>query len=269
MKIAILYICIGKYDIFWKEFYSSCEKHYLTDHEKHYFIFTDSPLIKEENFRMHIIFQSNLNWPFNTLMRFKFFHGIESELLTFDYIYFLNSNIQFVAHVGEEVFPSDEENGLLAVLHPGYFDKTIQDFPYERDKRSRAYISEDDGKHYLMGGFNGGKTKEYLKLVKELYQNIEIDLSKNIIAIWHDESHLNAYLLNKNYRILSPEYGFPEGCQLPFKPKILILDKAKFGGHQFMRGITTIKIGKMQKKKMKIIIKELIGFKYWKKLILR
>lgn len=41
-RIAIVYLAIGKYDILWDEFYSSCEQYLFPDAEKHYFVFTDS-----------------------------------------------------------------------------------------------------------------------------------------------------------------------------------------------------------------------------------
>ena len=235
MKIAILYICTGKYDFFWDSFYQNSEQFFLTDHEKHYFVFTDSTTIQKVNDRIHLIYQETLGWPYNTLLRFKFFLKAENELKEFDYIYFLNANMQFVKPVGEEVFPSENEDGLLGVLHPSFFNKTEEYFTYDRNKKSLAYIPKGKGNHYFMGGFNGGKAENYLCLIKELHQNIENDLSKNIIALWHDESHLNAYLLNKNNRVLSPAYGYPEGQHLPFEPKIIILDKNKFGGNHFLR----------------------------------
>ena len=48
MKIAILYICTGKYNIFWKDFYTSCEKNFIPNSEKHYFVFTDAENIDFE-----------------------------------------------------------------------------------------------------------------------------------------------------------------------------------------------------------------------------
>jgi hypothetical protein len=235
MKIAILYICTGKYDIFWEGFYQSSEHYFLTEHEKHYFIFTDSASIKAENEKIHIIYQENLGWPYNTLLRFQFFLKAQEVLKKFDYIYFLNSNMRFLKPVGEEVFPSEEEDGLLGVLHPSFFNKESKYFTYDRNKKSLAYIPKGKGKYYFMGGFNGGKAINYLRLINELKRNIDDDLSRNVIALWHDESHLNAYLLNKNNRVLSPSYGFPEGGNLPFEAKIIILDKNKFGGNHFLR----------------------------------
>ena len=58
-------------------------------------------------------------------------------------------------------------------------------------------------------------------------QQIHMDLDNNIIAIYHDESHLNYYLHTHKCMNGSPAYAYPEGKQLPFEPKIIIRDKVK------------------------------------------
>ena len=56
--------------------------------------------------------------------------------------------------------------------------------------------------------------------------NIYTDLGKNIIAVWHDESHLNRYFVDhKPTVILSPSYCYPESWKLPYKKRLLALDK--------------------------------------------
>ena len=83
-NIAILYICTGKYDIFWEDFYKTSEKYFLNNSEKHYFVFTDAQSIYDENCdRVHKIYQKTLGWPYNTLMRFNMFKGIEEKLKEF------------------------------------------------------------------------------------------------------------------------------------------------------------------------------------------
>ena len=72
-------------------------------------------------------------------------------------------------------------------------------------------------------------------MIKDIDRYIDEGFSKNIIAIWHDKSHLNKYLLGKNIKILGTEYGYPEGTGLPIKPKIIILEKGRFGGHNWLR----------------------------------
>ena len=80
------------------------------------------------------------------------------------------------------------------------------------------------------------ESKIVLEIFQHLLSNIEIDLDNGIVAIWHDESHWNAYL-NNNYEvlkdklhILSPEYLYPEGWDLPFEKKKLFWDKNQYGG---------------------------------------
>ena len=38
--VGILYICTGAYDVFWDDFYNTCEEHFVGV-EKKYFVFTD------------------------------------------------------------------------------------------------------------------------------------------------------------------------------------------------------------------------------------
>ena len=86
---------------------------------------------------------------------------------------------------------------------------------------------------YYAGGFNGGKPKHFLKMSKTIVNNIEKDFENNLIAVWHDESHMNRYLLNNPPTVeLTPSYCYPEavehnptGWNVPFEPKILALDK--------------------------------------------
>ncbi len=269
MNIAILYICTGKYKIFWKGFYESAEKYLLPDHSKRYYLFTDASEIEYSNSdNVTIIFQDKLGWPYDTLMRFQMFKKIEDELKKNDYIFFFNANARFVDYVKDEILPFDVESGLTAVLHQGYYKLKHIDYPYERNIRSKACIPFYKGENYFMGGFNGGTSKDYLRLINILRENINTDLRKGVIAIWHDESHLNKYLLNKKIKKLSPEYGFQESLsgdfkqQPEFKLKVLILDKNKFGGYSFLREVDQIReplnifniIGKIKRRLIKYSI---------------
>lgn len=235
-NIAILYICTGKYDIFWEDFYKTSEKYFLNNSEKHYFVFTDAQSIYDENCdRVHKIYQKTLGWPYNTLMRFNMFKGIEEKLKEFDYIFFLNANMLFVDYVGEEILPKEE--GLLVAKHPAFYDKDVDEYPYDRNEKSLAYIPYGQGDIYVQGAFNGGKSRDFLQLINELDKNINIDLDNDVIALWHDESQLNRYIIGKEYKLLDPGYIYPEGWDLPFKAKIIGRDKSKWGGHQDLRGI--------------------------------
>ena len=50
-----------------------------------------------------------------------------------------------------------------------------------------------------------------------------------MVAVWHDESHLNRYIIGReDVKVLPPCYGFPEGWDLPYEPTMLLRDKSKY-----------------------------------------
>lgn len=237
MKIAILYICTGRYIYFWKNFFHNTEKFLFPEAKKHYFVFTDKEIKIFDTSIISRIEQTQLGWPHDTLKRFHMFSKISKQLVHYDYIFFINANMIPQKVINSEILPTKNE-GLLVTLHPGFFNKSPDEYSYDRNPKSTAYIPFGKGKHYICGGFNGGCTEYYLNMILTLKNNIDIDENNNIIALWHDESHLNNYILKNSYKLLDPGYAYPEGWQLPFDKKILILDKSLHGGHDYLRGLT-------------------------------
>jgi hypothetical protein len=261
-KIGILYICTGKYSIFWKDFYSSMEKNFIDNSEKHYFVFTNNPKIdfEDENPRIHKIYQDDLGWPDNTLKRFHIFLEHEKKILNMDYLFFFNANLLILNKItSEEFIPINEEN-LVATVHPGFYNKERIKFTFESNIKSTAFIPKEEGEHYFAGGLNGGKTSNFIEAMKKMKEDIDTDIKNGIIAKWHDESHWNKYLINrKDLKILSPSYLYPEGWILPFKPIILIRDKDKYGGHSLLRN-DKINVFNIYYKKIKDIL-----YRFYKK----
>jgi hypothetical protein len=235
--VGVLYICTGKYICFWDNFYRSATTKFIPNAPKKFYVFTDKPWKFWFRYKNVIpIFIPKTDWPYSTLYRFKYFLSIKNKIEKTDYLFFFNANVVFQEEINTEFLP-DPNHEFIGVKHPGFYNKTKSEFTYERRASSKAYIPIDEGENYFMGGVNGGKAKAFLKMCKTLDENIDIDLSNNIISIWHDESHLNRYFLDnkEKVKILNPDYGFPEGWNLPFNPKILIRDKSLFGGHSFLR----------------------------------
>jgi hypothetical protein len=230
--INILTICTGKYLKLFEQFYHSSQENFLNGYQKKYFVFTDGDLNDYEN--VIRIEQSKLGWPYDTMMRFKMFNSIK-ELLNGDYVFFFNINMKFIKKIGEEILPGEENDYLMGVNHPGFYDKQNLKFSYERREISNFYIPFNLGKFYYQGCFNGGRKEEFMKMSDTLDKLIDDDLSKGIIPIWHDESALNWYYLKKNPLIIDPSYAYPENCDIPFDRKIIQLDKSKMGGHQYLR----------------------------------
>ena len=256
-KTAILYICTGRYDVFFPDFYQTAEQLFLNNHTKHYFVFTDSTTLTQqykEHTNITFIHQNKLGWPYDTLMRYEMFLKSKHLFENFDYIFYLNANYVFKKPVGDEFLPLDnhEENGLVAVLHPYFYQEYSRysgsrpyKYTYETNPASLAYIPECV---YICGGVNGGVASAALKMFTELATRIQIDQNNGIIAVWHDESHHNRYVYELDYKVklLPPDYAFPEGAgeQTHITCKMLLRDKENLYGHDFLRGITDIPISK-------------------------
>lgn len=242
-RIGIIYICTGPYNLFWEDFYNSFEKYFLQNMEKHYYIFTDKDTLSGiDNDRIHVYRINHLPWPLITLLRFQTFLSISDELRENKYIMYSNSNIVCEAAVTEEEFLPRNDRGerLFVTGHPGYYNKPVYMAPYDRNKQSLAYVPYNCGKHYVIGAMNGGFTEDFLHMSEVLLYRTEEDLKKNIIARWHDESHLNRYIIGrKDYRLLSPSYCYPVGISYDGPRKICGVSKqAKFDVNTF-KGVYT------------------------------
>ncbi|PAF45726.1 family 6 glucosyltransferase [Helicobacter sp. 11S02629-2] len=220
MKIAILYIATGRYDVFFEDFYKSMEKFFIKDASKHYFVWTDSKKI-ETNGNITKIYQEKLGWPYDTLLRYDMFWKIKDELSNFDYIFFFNANMVVKQEIFKDEFLPDTKSGLVGCLHPGFIkigldlkiypSRNAKKFTYDKNPKSLAFIEEGRGSAYYAGGLNGGSKDAYLKLIKTLKDNIQTDMDNGVTALWHDESHINKYFLDKEIKALSSMFLKPEG----------------------------------------------------------
>ena len=229
-RVAVLYICTGKYNQFFADFYASAKQHFLCGcAEVEYFVFSDQTDLTDAS-DVHLIQKESKGYPFDSLFRFDMFLSLEKELQAFDYAFFFNANMLFVDDIGPEFLP--EQEGLAAVIHPGYFRKPAWRYPYERNRKSTAYIPPYQGNYrYYMGSLNGGKVADYMAFARECSANTHQDYDNGIIAEVIDESHLNKYVRQHPCKGLHPSYAYPEDAHLPFKPKIIIREKAKFDSY--------------------------------------
>lgn len=246
MRIAILYICTGRYNQFFDGFYKSCEKYFLKGiAEVEYFVFTDDMELSEEQ-NVHLVKKECEGFPKDSLFRFDMFLQVKKELVTFDYIYFLNSNAEFRDYVGKEIFP--DESGLVAALWIARKRQPSWMLPYERNKKSTSYIAPHQPPYlYFMGGINGGMAKAYMEMIETLAKNIRKDYDNGIIAIVHDESHINKYLRTHWCKVLGDEYSYPEEwVKDGYRPKMVFRDKVKLDPY-FNKGRDRSLMGKMKK----------------------
>lgn len=215
-KVGLLVVATGKYISFVKPLLASANSYFCPQDEVTYFIFTEGePPAYQNVVKFH---HERVGWPFDTMMRCAMYLQHAEDLAHMDYLFACDADMLFVDTVGSEIF-SDR----VATQHPGFVGKRGS---YEAIPLSTACVGPYEGEQYFAGGFYGGNAEEFLKMTRTMVANIYADLDKNIIAVWHDESHLNRYFIdNPPTKILTPEYCYPESWNLPYHKRLLALDK--------------------------------------------
>ena len=227
MKVGILIVGTGNYRHYFPNLYYTMKKRFLKNHEKRFFFFTD--YVEKMPSDVTQIQIEKRGFPGDTLFRYHYFCSISDNLQWADVLYYIDVDSFINEDVGDEILP--DHRGLIGVAHPGFYNRRTPTAPLgtpETRPASTAYIFPFDSRPcYWMGGFNGGRMKDFLDLSMTNQENIDEDRKKNIIAIWHDESHLNRYLTThqSNVKTLLPSYGYPESWDLGMPKKILMLDK--------------------------------------------
>uniref|UniRef100_A0A8P0N9K7 Histo-blood group ABO system transferase n=2 Tax=Canis lupus familiaris TaxID=9615 RepID=A0A8P0N9K7_CANLF len=209
--IGLTVFSIKTYMIFLKQFLQSAEMYFMVGHRVIYYIFTDKPeyvpYLNIQKGRQIIILEVESyydHWQDISMQRMEMISNFCQERFhqEVDYLVCSDVDMRFSDHVGVEILSS-----LFGTLHPGYYGLNRTDFPYERRPQSQAHIPKDEGDFYYIGALFGGSVPEVYKLTKACHEAIMVDQANHIEAIWHDESHLNKYLLyHKPSKVLSPEY---------------------------------------------------------------
>lgn len=219
MKIGLLVIATNKYISFLNDLLASADKHFLPHHHVEYFVFTDHKSIEINSVRsINIINVPHKEWPWMTLGRYQIFSQSSDRFKNIDYLFYCDADMKFCDTVSDEIL-SDR----VATQHPALYER--RGTP-ETNPNSLAYVSQFEPMQYFAGGFNGGSKQEYLKMSRTLSKNIQQDYKNNIIAVWHDESHMNRYFIdNSPTKILDPGYCYGESLKPPFTPRLIALDK--------------------------------------------
>ncbi|CAD7691197.1 unnamed protein product [Nyctereutes procyonoides] len=184
-----------KYVVFLELFLQTAEKHFMVGHRVTYYVFTDQPadvphLPLREGRRVEVLkVPSAPSWQVS-MYRMEMISNFSQQrgIHEVDYLVCVDVDMKFCDHVGVEIL-----SPLFGTLHPSFYGAAREAFTDERQPQSQAYILRDEGDFYYAGGFFGGA--------------MVVDQANGLEAVWHDESHLNRYLLDhKPTKVLSPEY---------------------------------------------------------------
>jgi histo-blood group ABO system transferase len=222
LEIGLCVMATGRYNTYAERFIESCRQYFFKDHNVTYFVFADGEIQEADD--VVKVYQKRLGWPYDTMMRFHTYEQHKELYEKLDYLFASDADMLFVAPVGEEML-----GDLVGTQHPGFVS---QRGSYETNPKSTACVRKNEGKIYFAGGFYGGKKESVIKLRQQTIRNVDRDLKRNFIAVWHDESHLNRYFIDHPPSVvLSPAYCYPESWNIPYPKKLLALDK----NHESMR----------------------------------
>lgn len=229
-SVAIIFVGTRHFMSFYEDYYNTIKELFLPKTEKHFFTFTDDchDIFKNDDITYCRI--DHMVYPYNTLFRFKYIDGLKDRIKDYDYLCYIDADMKAYRTITEEEFFCHGKP-YHGVQHPCFINKRGT---YEKNPESLAYIDPIRTSIYWQGCFWGGKIPETLELSEELSNRIDKDLEKDILAIWFDESHLNAFYNEKLDKVhtYDSSFAYPEewGYNTP-KPKSFIhrkKDKSKF-----------------------------------------
>ena len=262
MRIGVTCICLNQnYWPYAQELLWGLNTFFLKGHQIDIHFWSDMPegTLKGDNIFIHPT--EPTEWPMPTLLRYNLFLQQEEKLKDYDYLFYIDVDMRIVDWITEEILG----DGLTAAQHPMYALRPHYWAPYEANPESTAYIPlpgrvvEREGNRafqplYYAGGFQGGRTKEWIDAMKVMRGRIERDFNRNYIARWNDESHWNRFLYeNPPAVVLSPSYIYPDSLISEYyiklwgrnySPKIMTLTKkfstTKQGGSEIAKQLQTM-----------------------------
>lgn len=226
-KVAVVAICLNQqYWPFIGDMIASARKFFLKGHDVDFLLWTDMPEGTQVDAK--IIPTEPFEWPLPTLYRYHLFLKQEELLKEYDFIYYIDADMKFVARVGDEIL-----GDLVAAPHPGYYVRKEYIPPYEPNEKSASFIPrpgrvvEENGKKrflpfYAAGGFQGGRSENFIAAMKVMREMIDVDFTQNnYIPIWNDETAWNKYLfLNPPTVYLTPSYVYPDSLIAAYYVKL-------------------------------------------------
>jgi len=229
-RIGLLCICLNPH--YWEfahEMLTGVRMFFLKDHQTDIFLWSDMPEGTVKGEGITVFPTEPIEWPLPTLLRYNLFLQQEEKLQDYDYLFYIDVDMRIVDWIGDEILGE----GLTAAQHPMYALRHNLYPPYEPNPASTAYIPLPgkatelaDGKklfqqYYYAGGFQGGRTKDFIEAMKVMRKRIETDFNKNYIARWNDESHWNRFLYeNPPAVVLSPSYIYPDSLIAEYYVKV-------------------------------------------------
>lgn len=224
-NVKIFSISTNNYKSFVEDFLYSFDTLFLPNSNKEFFIFTDytdNPVYKDYN--SNPIYINHEKWPLITLKRYHAISNLAHLIKEDDLCIFADIDLKVIKQID-----TLNINCFFGVHHPGnYFVNNIESL--ETDPNSLAFVNRNlipEGYKYIQGCLWGGVGHNFINMIEILKNNTEKDFINQIVAKWHDESHLNKFCIDNfnKFNFLTSSYAYPENWNIPIEKIIIHKDK--------------------------------------------
>jgi hypothetical protein len=220
MKIAFVVTATGAYfDHFFDDLARSILERAFPSHQVSVLCLTDRSLPARAGVRFARI--ERLGWPFDSLLKF---HRLREAYpaIDADFLFCVDADMLVVGEFDAAILGSP----LCAVVHPSFYNRTSR-ATFETDPISTAFVPKERRRCYYQGCLFGGQRHALASMIDAIALSIEADLSRAVIAVWHDESHLNKFASENAILALDPGYAtlVARGDAFPDSAKVLHLHK--------------------------------------------
>ncbi|BEV35480.1 hypothetical protein [Synechococcus sp. M16CYN] len=182
----------------------SIQAHYSGALHSRFILFTDRPQVCSHSW-VEVIDVPHEPFPGISLQRYHHFYRHANRLVDCDYLFYVDADMAFV-DVGDEIL-----GRRVVVTHPAFVNTQSVDCPFDRNPACRAQIPIEYQGPYFQNCFQGGERTDFLRMSRRLARRIRADLRSGVMPLWHDESHMNRYMLEyPPTRMLHPGYAYPE-----------------------------------------------------------
>jgi len=241
ISIGIIMIATNEYLDLWKSTALDLDQFaFQKNFKKSIHLFTNKATEAESwafvNLKNYNLFCYNIKgwgWPEATLLRYKFIASLPENALE-EVLIYLDSDMQIKGDFGPDLLNEIKRESIFVVDHPGYavgrhgilkfisFVKAPRLFKnlvakyvsssrgmgdWETNEMSTAYVEPEKRFRYVHGAIWGGYKEALCKMCNTLAINVDVDLKRNYIAKWHDESHLNKFTSENEVTYLSNEFS--------------------------------------------------------------
>ena len=238
LSLGIVSVATNVYLDYWKSQAASLDRNVSPELPITIHIFTDrtseaiefSKSLKNLKVVAHEI--PPYRWPEATLYRYKIFNEHKSEL-TQDILMYLDADMLVHSTLSlSRLAPQGTAEATL-VKHPGYFRPTglrriklywqyrkllVSDTysriklgglgAWETNPKSAAFVSRASRRNYYCGGIWWAPNAIFRDLVSELDSRVNSDESAGLMAVWHDESHINWWGTQHAHASQNPSFCF-------------------------------------------------------------